>query len=182
MKMTRRLGVRDLMAAMAVLAVACVPAPPAGTSHDPSGSLDGVSLWMPFTPNQPFTPRPDPDGFQGPILRVYGWASDWDSRAPIDVAIYLRSTSRPPGWLLLGSSPDGVPIVPFPANESRADVDAVFHRGTNFGFTRDFWMGGGDASDFDQRVTICVAAINVGPGINSLLGCKDIDIPPKPAS
>jgi len=47
---------------------------------------------------------------------------------------------------------------------SRPDVDAVHHMGENHGF--DLEVGG------PPGASVCVYAINVGPGSNSLIACR----------
>ena len=55
----------------------------------------------------------------------------------------------------------------FDANKPRADVGAAFGRGSNFGFDETISVPAG-------KTTVCVVAINVGPGENSLLTpCRD---------
>ncbi len=87
--------------------------------------------------------RATPDG-----IRVAGWAIDPNTTAPIDVHAYVGSRGTA-----------------FGANLPRTDVATVF-------------PGTGPAHGFDNVIagragdTACLYMINVGPGENTLLGCR----------
>jgi hypothetical protein len=90
-------------------------------------------------------------------LRVQGWASDWDTRNPIKVSFLIGGE-----W-----------VRTVEANKPRPDVDAAFGRGANFGYDETFVLPAGDTA-------VCVTALNVGPGFNSLLGCGSAQVLPEP--
>ena len=135
----RALGVAVVVAVLAVVGTSCEPAPPPGTSHSPSGSLDVLRIVT--TVNEGGTYK---------SVLMEGWASDWDTLAPIEVMFYFIPEAPYSGfayWLdvRLGdkypSSGGGGPGIVLPppdytltANRPRTDVDAAFHRGANFGF------------------------------------------------
>lgn len=89
-------------------------------------------------------------------VTVAGWAFDADTRDPIQVHIYVGSS--------------GVASV---AGLSRPDVDAAFggYFGPNHGFSASV-----QAAPGPQQV--CVYGMNAGPGVNSLIGCRTIVVPP----
>ena len=93
----------------------------------------------------------------GAVVRVLGWALDPDVIDPIDVHVYADGKG-----------------VPFRADAPRPDVGAAF-------------PGYGDAHGFDATMTlapgrhnVCAYAINVhgGNGVNPVLGCLDVTVPP----
>jgi hypothetical protein len=128
-------------------------APPPGTSHNPSGILDSATLT--------FTDPPLPT----PEIHLTGWASDWDITAPIKVAFWTEDPATVPYI-----TPQWQETVL--ADQPRPDVDAAFHRGANFGF--DTTVTYGDPGLFPAYETVCVVALNVGPGDNTILGCRDV--------
>ena len=141
------MGVAAAVAVLAVVGTACEPAPPPGTSHSPSGYVDGVTLTgVNLTGGSSYT------------VRVQGWTSDWDTTAPIKVAFLVVYKGGASEWYWRGA---------FDANKSRPDVAAAYGRGANFGFDEEIVVTG-PVSD------ICVSALNVGPGDNTFLGCKAI--------
>jgi hypothetical protein len=95
----------------------------------------------------------------GTQLWVQGWASDRNTTNPLTVVVFVDWSVVPGGII---------------ANQPRPDV-----KGTT---------GRGGQSGFDVTVTIrahpdanvCVSAINVGPGDNALLGCKEAVRDPSP--
>lgn len=85
-------------------------------------------------------------------LRVAGWAIDPNTAAPIPVHVYIDG-----GGHNLG-----------PANLLRPDVGRAFPMyGDRHGFDRSFPLGAGSHS-------VCVYAINTGPGTNTLLSCQEL--------
>ena len=128
--LTRYAALLALLALTALL-TSCLPAPAPGSSDSPSGYVDAVT------------------GGVG-VVRVQGWASDWNTTAPIRVA-FLRNGAWVSGF--------------FTADRPRSDVDAAFGRGAAFGFDETIPAPPGP-------VTICVSAINVGRGDNTFLGCR----------
>ena len=81
-------------------------------------------------------------------IRVAGWAIDPNTGNPIDVHIYVGSI--------------GTPLA---ADRDRADLAAVYpSSGTKHGFDT---VVAGRAGQ-----TVCVYAINAGPGANQTLGCR----------
>lgn len=141
-----------------MVATACQMAPPPGTSHSPSGSLDLVLA---------ASPSPDDMGGFFAYVWVNGWASDWDTADPIMVMLAIIQNGKISwGWRvlpLLADTPGNV----FPANLPRPDVDAAFGRGANFGFDANIIARPGSS-------TICAVALNVGPGDNTVLGCRTV--------
>lgn len=132
----RRFAGTAVVTVAAMVAVSCQVAPPPGTSSSPSGYLDVVK-----------------GGDE--VVRIAGWASDWDTTAPIKVVFMVNGT-----WV------KGV----FDANKPRADVGAAFGRGNDFGFDETIPAPAG-------KVTVCVVALNVGPGEDSLLTpCRDANV------
>jgi len=96
------------------------------------------------------------DAVSGAIgsITVGGWAIDPDSTAPIEIHVYI----------------DGVGYRTV-ANEQRPDVGAIYpDSGSAHGFTSSFPVEGGAHS-------LCVYAINVGPGSNTELGCTTVSTP-----
>lgn len=123
-----------LAAALALVAVACVPAPPPWTGDSPSGSLDDVTVAS--------------DG----AVSVRGWAGDRDSAAPIDVV------------LVAGGTAIGVVT----ANGDRPDVVATTSREGRFGFATTI-----SAPGVRVGTPLCAVAVNIGPGSNAVIGCKE---------
>ena len=145
----RHIGVVAAALVVVGLLSACEPAQPPGTSHSPSGYVDGVTLTGVSATNGSYT------------VRVQGWASDWDTTAPIKVvflAVHKDGTSR---WY------DGT----FDANKPRPDVAAAYGRGANYGFDQTLGFA------WESVTTICVSALNVGPGDNTFLGCDATGLP-----
>lgn len=93
-------------------------------------------------------------------VRVAGWTADWDApRTALQVHTYV----------------DGKGVNSTTANRTRSDVGAAWPElGSNHGFDVSFPVAPG------QR-NVCVYAINVGNGVNTKLGCRNIWIP-DPAS
>jgi len=88
------------------------------------------------------------------VISASGWVIDPDTTGPVDVHAYL----------------DGTFAAVVTASQYRPDVDAVFGRGANHGFSLT-----APASDGSHR--LCLYAINVGPpGDNPLLGCRDVTV------
>ena len=91
-------------------------------------------------------------------LSLGGWAIDPDSIEPIQVHIYVNGQ-----W-------GGV----LTANDPRADVDNSYpDYAPDHGFS-------GTIPVSAARNTVCAYGINTGPGGNSLLGCRVIDVPVNP--
>lgn len=82
-------------------------------------------------------------------VRVQGWTSDWNTRNPIDVVVMINGVWAP-----------GV----FTANLPRTDVAARYGRGANFGYDVTLPAPAG-------ALSVCVVALNVGRGENTVLGC-----------
>ena len=83
-------------------------------------------------------------------VRVQGWTSDWNTRNPIDVVVMINGVWAP-----------GV----FTANLPRTDVAARYGRGANFGYDVTLPAPAG-------ALSVCVVALNVGRGENTVLGCN----------
>lgn len=87
-------------------------------------------------------------------LRVKGWAIDPNSDAAIPVHVYA----------------DGSPLGSITASDSRSDVTTYFPEyGQNHGFSADFSISPGIH-------TVCAYGISSGPGENSLLGCRTVNM------
>jgi hypothetical protein len=83
-------------------------------------------------------------------IRLTGWVIDPDSANPVTLHVYV----------------DGVFKAAATANLSRPDVGAVFFSyGALHGF--DATISGGGSQ-------VCVYAIDIGGGVNPLLGCRNI--------
>lgn len=84
-------------------------------------------------------------------VRVSGWALDPDSANPVSIHVYVN----------------GVPMSAVASANPRPDVGAAY-------------PGAGDNHGFDATVptpggTVCIYAINVGPGgLNPLVGCRSV--------
>jgi hypothetical protein len=143
------LGIVAVLATLMTAGTACRPAPPPGTSHSPSGSLDAVTIV-----------RANGD-FSELTVRVQGWASDWDTRAPIQIVV-ARTSGDGDSVTWLGGQVADVP---------RPDVDAAFGRGAGFGFDLEVPVV------VDEQL-VCVGALNVARGTNTLIGCARAAAPP----
>ena len=89
---------------------------------------------------------------------VSGWAIDPDSNDPINVDVYADNTG----------------LKRLVANGSRPDVARAYPgHGLTHGFAAQFAIPEGTHS-------VCVFAINVGPGSHTLLGCSDVSIDFRP--
>ena len=96
------------------------------------------------------------DSSAGTTLR--GWAVDADTSSPLTLHVWVGNA----------------PFAAVTANTSRSDVETTYPgSGTNRGFSSTL-----DLPDGRQRV--CVYAINVGPGSNTLLSCRDLTITHNP--
>jgi SpoIID/LytB domain protein len=90
-------------------------------------------------------------------VRAAGWLIDPNTGAPIPVHVYVNGELR-------RSVEAAVP---------RPDVNAVFGYGAAHGFD--------EIVPVDQLTnTVCIYAINVGPGDNQLLGCRVVTTPVSP--
>jgi len=94
-------------------------------------------------------------------LRVKGWTADWSAPGmALDVHVYLDN---------------GAGVNTGKADDPRADIGTTWPDfGPNHGFDATF------AAEPGQR-NACAYAINVGPGGNTLLGCRSVWVP-DPAS
>lgn len=119
------------------------------------------NMWQPALP-----PGSNPTGHvdllaggPGPSqLSLSGWALDPDTANPIEVHVYIDG-----GGHNLG-----------PANLSRPDVGRVFPGyGDAHGFARTF-------SVLPGSHRVCVYAINVGPGVHTLLACRQVTVSSSP--
>ena len=82
-----------------------------------------------------------------------GWALDPDTTASIKIHIYV-----------------GAAGAEYAANKARTDVGAAYRLGDNHGFSEFVAMPSG-------KNTVCVYAINTGPGGHSFLACRDVVVP-----
>ena len=110
--------------------------------------------WFAVTSNDPFghvdsvTPGPSK-------VTATGWTIDPDSSAPILVQMYIDGRTNALTW----------------ANQARPDVAAVYPTaGPNHGFTLTMPATPG-------AHTVCLYAINTGPGISRPLGCRAVNVP-----
>jgi hypothetical protein len=88
-------------------------------------------------------------------IHVGGWALDPDTTASISVAVYV----------------DGKGVAWYPSSVARADIAAAFPGyGAAHGYDVTFSAGAGSHS-------VCVYAINTGPGANVALGCRSVTVP-----
>lgn len=92
-----------------------------------------------------------PDG----RARVSGWALDRNSDDPIQVAAMVRGE-----WVEVAE-----------ANWSRPDVEAAHDVGSHHGFQLL-------VDDVQPGEQVCIAGLNVGPGVNSAIGCVTVSDPP----
>jgi GH25 family lysozyme M1 (1,4-beta-N-acetylmuramidase) len=92
-------------------------------------------------------------------IRVAGWAIDPETQSPIQVAVYVASGSTVEG----ASASAGI---------DRPDVGAFFGLGSAHGYDYSRPMVG------SGNQYVCVFAINVGQGANTLLGCRLLLAPP----
>ena len=81
-----------------------------------------------------------------------GWALDPDTQNPIAVHMYVDGSSTA-----------------FTADGPRPDVDTVFHKGANHGFTTTMTASAGSHH-------VCLYAINDAPGPNTGLGCRTVTV------
>ncbi len=141
-----------MLAVAATVTAGCQKAPPPGTSHSPSGYVDSVTLLTPIPYNL--------TSGTFALVRVKGWAWDWDSDYPVQVAYAIRKDGRTE-W-----------VGPYWNDDPRPDVQAAFGRGAKSGFdVRVDILSPG-------RATICAVALNtIGPGENSVLGCGTVLVP-----
>jgi hypothetical protein len=122
-------------------------AAPTAASEDPIGSLD-------------LTGSPSPGQ-----LRVRGWALDKNAPTqPLAIRVYVGGRASAPGALAheLGAV----------ATISRPDVASRYSQaGAMHGFDVSF------ATVKSGPQPICVYAVNVGPGVDRLLGCRNASVP-----
>ena len=85
-------------------------------------------------------------------VNISGWTVDPDTTDPTDVHVYIDGT-----------------VTVIKANQPRADIGAAFGRGDLHGFASTTPLAPGAHS-------ICVYAINTGPGVHSMLACRDFAI------
>lgn len=97
-------------------------------------------------------------GVLGGVAVVSGWTLDPDFGAPIDVVATV----------------DGQVVLRSAANLDRPDVRALYGRTTPHGFRLEVPAAPG-------RRTVCVRAVNVGPGSDQPLGCAAVDVATPPA-
>jgi hypothetical protein len=115
----------------------------------------GAIACEPVLPTNPFGHVDAVVGGAGTVI-VQGWAIDSDTTDSIPVHVYL----------------DGTPVVSRLAASPRPDVGAAYPAsGPNHGF--DVQLGG----LYGGQHTVCVYAINAGPGQNALLGCGAVELP-----
>ncbi|MBI1843322.1 MAG: M23 family metallopeptidase [Actinobacteria bacterium] len=89
---------------------------------------------------------------QGSVITVAGWATDPDTRAPVPLHTYL----------------DGIHVGLAGADIPRPDLPAAYPRyGERHGFGFDLPVN-------SAPHTVCVYAINEGPGHNTLVGCRTV--------
>jgi hypothetical protein len=155
----KRIAFAALVLTVAVSAVGCRMAPPPGTSHSPSGKLDEVRV------------QGDASNSGNVGWYVRGWAIDWDTTEPVDVVIVAYQSGHEPWWPLT------YPGWPVPASLPRGDVEAAFHRGVYHGFETSFVNPPSGWNPL-APATICAVALNVGPGENTVLGCKTVTVAP----
>ncbi|MGQ0833292.1 MAG: hypothetical protein ACT4OV_16625 [Microthrixaceae bacterium] len=93
----------------------------------------------------------------GGAVRVQGWAIDPDTPDPVRVHIYI----------------DGVGRRSATADRPRPDLDALYSFGPDHGFDETIDVEPGARS-------VCVFAINQGPGANTLLACRSVNATESP--
>jgi hypothetical protein len=86
-------------------------------------------------------------------LRVWGWALDPDTTAPIQVHVYV----------------DGAHVATATADESRPDVGRAYGKGDAHGYTVEIGAADGTHS-------VCVYAIDSTGGTNPRLGCSVVTV------
>ena len=90
--------------------------------------------------------------------QLSGWAIDTDTTQSINVHIYV----------------DGTFVAQVPAADARADVAAAYPAyGADHGYSLEIGLSPGTH-------TVCVYGINIGPGSNTLLGCRVADVSVNP--
>jgi hypothetical protein len=93
---------------------------------------------------------PVPDG-----VWIDGWTIDFDTRGPVQVQVLV----------------DGAVFADFSADQPVPGLDAAHPGyGDNHGFRGTFFVPSG-------RHTVCVIALNVGPGPDKQLRCRSLLIP-----
>lgn len=131
----------------------------AGLTALVASALIAVSCRVAPPPGTSSTPSGRLDAVRGGagVVEIDGWTSDWDTTSSIRIVVMINGQ-----WV------KGV----FDANKPRPDVDAAFGRGANFGFRETIPAPTGKA-------TVCVVALNVGAGEDSLLEpCRDAEVSP----
>jgi hypothetical protein len=84
-----------------------------------------------------------------------GWAIDPDTSSPIMVQMYVDGLANSLTW----------------ADQPRPDVGAVYPQaGPNHGYSATM-------STTPGRHTVCLYAINTGPGTSRQLGCRTLTVP-----
>ena len=132
-----------------------------GGSGDTCSSYGNRNFWVYY--NNWFgspTGQPNPMGDFNSIVAtpngatIRGWALDSNSTGSIQTHVYINN----------------IYSVTVAANQSRPDVESAFPgHGANLGFATNIWMPVGTSS-------VCVYGINVGPGVNALIGCKTVTV------
>ncbi len=89
----------------------------------------------------------------GTRLSVSGWAGDRNTGRPIPVVLFIN------GELHSGA---------ITANRPRPDVKAATGRGAHSGFAATVTVKRANS------LSVCVSAMNIGPGDHALLGCKSV--------
>lgn len=103
------------------------------------------------TPSLPFGAL-DPIGARYDVATVRGWAIDPNTTAPVQVHVYV----------------DGQPSGAVTADVTRPDLGPAFPGyGSDHGYRATLHLANGTHQ-------VCAYGINVGPGSNSLLGCREI--------
>lgn len=93
-----------------------------------------------------------------PVPEVTGWAIDPDQLGPIDLHVYVNGR--------FAAAQGG--------GEYRGDVAAIWpQHGTQVGYRIPVPLAQGANQ-------VCVYGINVGPGVNSLIGCKNVTVDRNP--
>lgn len=131
-----------------------------GLVGTPGAGSPNLLLNSRFTLNS--SPRGDLNRVTGSFgqARLQGWIHDEDTTEPVAIHAYVGGPSTSGSWA--GS---------FVANVLRTDVSAAFPGiGPNHGF--DFIIPLPQGS-----TTVCLYAINVGFGVDALIGCPVISLP-----